>query len=463
MKIKPHHLFIVLAVLTVVNHAAAQTLTNLHSLVSGSDGGNPYGALVLSGSRLYGTANAGGSVGNGSIFAVNTDGTIYTNLHSFAVGDGINPYGGLVLSGNTLYGMANQGGSHSVGTVFAINTDGTIFSNGTIFTNLHSFTSSSDGATPYGGLVLSGNTLYGTTSQGGSHSAGTVFAINTDGTGFTNLYNFTGGSDGANPYCALVLSNNTLYGTTAGSGSGLAPNGTVFVVSTNGTGFTTLHSFTALSGSNTNSDGASPHYGLVLSSNALYGTASSGGSHGNGTVFAINSTGFTNLYNFTALVSSDNSDGSSPNALILSSNLLYGTTAHGGIAGNGTVFVVSTNGGFTNLYSFTALVSSGNSDGANSKAGLIASGNVLYGTAVFGGTGHAGTVFALNLNSSVVTPIPLIIRLAGSAVVLSWANSTFALQSAPVVTGTYTNIPGAATPYTNLISSAQQYFRLMHP
>jgi uncharacterized repeat protein (TIGR03803 family) len=149
--------------------------------------------------------------------------------------------------------------------------------------------------------------------------------------------------------------------------------------------------------------------------------------------------------------------------LILSSNLLYGTTAHGGIAGNGTVFVVSTNGGFTNLYSFTALVSSGNSDGANSKAGLIVSSNVLYGTAVNGGTSHAGTVFALNLNSSVATPIPLVIQLAGNAVVLSWANSTFALQSAPVVNGTYTSIPGAATPYTNLISSAQQYFRLMHP
>jgi uncharacterized repeat protein (TIGR03803 family) len=84
--------------------------------------------------------------------------------------------------------------------VFAINTDGTGF------TNLHSFASSSDGANPYGGLVLSGNTLYGTASQGGSHSDGTVFAINTDSTGFTNLYNFTGGSDGANPYCGLVLS-----------------------------------------------------------------------------------------------------------------------------------------------------------------------------------------------------------------------------------------------------------------
>src|SRR5450432_1264816 len=302
MKTKLYHLLIPLALLAGVSQTAAQTFTNLHSFISSSDGGNPYGALVLSDGKLYGTANSGGSAGNGAVFAVNTDGTGYTNLHSFAIGDGINPYGGLILSGNTLYGMANQGGSHSIGTVFAINTDGTGF------TNLHSFASSSDGANPYGGLILSGSTLFGTASGGGSHSAGTVFAINIDGTGFTNLYNFTDGSDGANPYCGLVLSDNTLYGTTAGSGSGIAPNGTVFALNTNGT-FTPLHTFISAS------DGASPHSGLVLSNNVLYGTASQGGSHGNGTVFAINTagTGFTNLYNFTALVSGDNIDGTSPN------------------------------------------------------------------------------------------------------------------------------------------------------
>ena len=44
---------------------------------------------------------------------------------------------------------------------------------------------------PYGGLILSGNTLYGTAQYGGSSGNGTVFAVNTDGTGFTNLYSFT--------------------------------------------------------------------------------------------------------------------------------------------------------------------------------------------------------------------------------------------------------------------------------
>ena len=104
----------------------------------------------------------------------------------------------MILSGNTLYGTASAGGSSGNGTVFAVNTDGTGF------TNLHSFTATSgsqaygtnsDGANPYGGLILSGNTLYGTARYGGSSGNGTVFAVNTDGTGFTNLHSFTATSD----------------------------------------------------------------------------------------------------------------------------------------------------------------------------------------------------------------------------------------------------------------------------
>ena len=114
------------------------------------------------------------------MFAVNTDGTGFTNLHSFTHcrgtnSDGANPDAGLILSGNTLYGTASDGGSSGNGTVFAVNTDGTGF------TNLYSFTmapcTNSDGAYPSGGLILSGNTLYGTASDGGSSGNGTVFSL----------------------------------------------------------------------------------------------------------------------------------------------------------------------------------------------------------------------------------------------------------------------------------------------
>src|SRR5206468_8522192 len=122
-----------------------------------------------------------------------------------------------------------------------------------------------------GGLILLGNTLYGTTERA-------VFALHTDGTGFTNLHTFTGGSDGAIPFAGLItnLSGNTLYGTTRyGGPSGY---GNVFAVNTDGTGFTTLYSFTATSPS-INTDAAVPS-GLVLSGSTLYGTAWSGGGCG---------------------------------------------------------------------------------------------------------------------------------------------------------------------------------------
>jgi hypothetical protein len=59
-------------------------------------------------------------------------------------------------------------------------------------------------------------------------------------------------------------------------------------------------------------------------------------------------------------------------------------------------------------------------------------------------------------------PIALNIQLAGSNVILSWndPDSVFALQTAPVVTGVFTNVPGAASPCTNAITGAQQYFQL---
>src|SRR5438067_1285240 len=89
------------------------------------------------------------------------------------------------------------------------------------FTVVHYFGGfqSVDGGHPKGALILSGDTLYGTAvtggSLGGAHFGyGTVFAVNPNGTGFRNLYVFTGGSDGGDPGAGLILSGNTLYGTT---------------------------------------------------------------------------------------------------------------------------------------------------------------------------------------------------------------------------------------------------------
>jgi hypothetical protein len=58
-------------------------------------------------------------------------------------------------------------------------------------------------------------------------------------------------------------------------------------------------------------------------------------------------------------------------------------------------------------------------------------------------------------------PPQLDFQLNGKQLVLDWTNSEFRLQSAPAITGTFTNISNAISPYTNSVSDPQQFFRLI--
>jgi len=335
----------------LVGQVAAQTFTTLYNFTGWPDGRSPECTLVLSGNTLYGTTAGGGSGESGTVFKLNTDGTSFTTLYSFgptdmrnANSDGAFPAGDLVLAGNTLYATTSSGGLCTAcgaggGTVFKVNTDGTGF------TVLHIFAGgNSDGAGPWGGLTLLGATLIGTTTFEGNSGWGTVFALNTNGTGFATLFSF--GPNGTNAYgwftnsyqwftncggallyTGLILSDNKFYGTTANGGS--FGNGTVFTINMDGTGLTILHEFTGPAQTNaspvtpvTNSDGAFPSSSLILVANTLYGTASEGGTEGVGTVFKVNTdgTGFMTLHNFTDTIPYDafgnvfltNSDGANP-------------------------------------------------------------------------------------------------------------------------------------------------------
>jgi len=491
--------------------------TNLYEFDGGDSGGYPLAGLLLSGGTLYGsTFGATGQNdvpgGNGTLFAVNTNGAGFTNIYTFFYSDGVEPYGGLLAANNTLYGTTDEGGSGGNGMVFQINPDGSGY---TVLRNFSAFgynpstadsATNSDGANPEAWLVMSGGMLYGTAYNGGTAGFGAVFGLNTDGTGFTNLYNFTDGNDGADPQGSLVSSGSLLYGTA--EYGGVNNNGTVFAINTAGSGFMVLKTFSALTGV-TNSDGANPEAGLVMSGGVLYGTAYGGGSSGLGTVFSINAstTNFANLHNFTggndganpyaglllagsslygtaysggsnntgtvfrvginglgftvlktfsAITSGTNNDGANPQAgLALVGNMLYGTTVNGGNNGYGTVFLVTTNGmTFSNLYNFTA------SDGFNPNASLVLFGNALYGTTIKGGSVGDGAVFAFTL-----FPLPLVLNIepAGANVILTWSDTFASLQSAPLVNGVYTNVPGATSPYTNNINCPQKYYRLEAP
>lgn len=463
-----------LAAFGPLHPAMAQTLTTLYSFSGGSDGANPQAPLLLCSNVLYGTAVYGGTNGDGTVFQMNTDGSGFAPIYNFSdTGDGANPLSQLVSSGNFLYGTTADY-NNLAGTVFQISTmDGS-------FTTLYDFSTSDTGeGSPMAGLTLSGTNLFGTTQLGGDNSEGSIFELNTNGTIFNTLYTFSPdsysdvgyltNSDGANPQSQLLLSGNVLYGTACRGGNG--GHGTIFSLNTDGTGFTTLHSFdqgdfSFSLGSYTNSDGEYPACGLTLSGNTLYGTTSAGGLLGGGTVFKMNldGTGFTVLHTFGD--PNTPNDGFNPTAsLVVSGNTIYGTTVSGGSQGAGTVFQINTDGsGYQTLYSGDP----SGTDGFSFEAGLILSGNTLFGTATDGGADGQGTVFSLSLSA----PQPqaqLSISVSGSNVTLTWPASVtgLTLQSTPCLSSANWT-PLSLTPtvvngqniVTTSITNVSQFYRL---
>ena len=206
----------------------------LHSFSGASthDGSSPYGGLVLGADGVfYGATWSGGTIAAGTVFRINADGSGYAVLRSFTWSpDGEGPCGSLIQgSDGAFYGETQFGGTSNQGSVFMINT------NGTVYKELYSFTNTPDGANPDGSLVQGGDgALYGTTAYGGITNAGTVFKISTDGSGYSVLHSFTNTPDGSNPLTGLTLGmDGALYGV---SGGGVNLVGTVFTIKTKGAG-----------------------------------------------------------------------------------------------------------------------------------------------------------------------------------------------------------------------------------
>jgi uncharacterized repeat protein (TIGR03803 family) len=308
----------------------------LHKFTPRKDGGSFYDSLTLSNSTLYGTTYGTASHSSGIIFDLGTDGRGYSILHSFAPTPAggsplaIQPYGSLTLSGSTLFGTTQAGfrgnGKASEGTVFKINTDGSGFD------VLHWFGGSEEGH-PLGDLCLSGSTLYGTTRKKKSpRNCGTIFKINIGGSGFRVLHEFSNDSNDATPWGGMTLSGSTLYGTTRG-GKPPVSFGTVFRIDTDGSGFKVLHTFAG------DDKEGGPWGSVALSGSTIYGTASTGGSTlgsflGNGTIFSVGTDGSS----FSVLHTFHGTDGAVPSALTLSGSTLYGTAFWGGSSNNGVVF-----------------------------------------------------------------------------------------------------------------------------
>ena len=262
--------------------ASGQTVTNLWSFIAGSNGGNPWAGLVQgSDGNFYGTTRSGGTNGEGTVFRINSAGTLAT-LYQFGFGtNGYNPMAGLVQgSDGDFYGTTHSGGAYEGGTVFRISSAGTL-------TTLYQFGGlPTDGQNIWAGLVQgSDGNFYGTTALGGTNSAGTVFQVSSAGT-LTTLWQFSGyPADGAYPYAGLVQSSDgNFYGTTVNGGTStncVSGCGTVFRISPGGS-YSNFYSFSS------DPAGKDPQAALVQGSDGyFYGTTYLGGTYGSGTVYKL--------------------------------------------------------------------------------------------------------------------------------------------------------------------------------
>jgi uncharacterized repeat protein (TIGR03803 family) len=349
--------------------------TVLYNFMGGADGANPQSGVILdSAGNLYGTTYAGGPANYGVVYKIATGG-VETVLHTFAgTPDGATPASGVTMDASgDLYGTTSLGGAAAQGVIYEINVAGQE-------TVLHSFTGAQDGSYPSSGVVLdTADNLYGTTFDGGSGANGVVYMLSASGQQ-TILYNFTGGTDGANPTGVIRNSAGDLFGSAESGGKG---SGIVYKLSPSGVQ-TVLHSFGG------GSDGELPQGNLVRdSAGNLYGITYLGGSASSGTVFKVTTHGQeTVLYSFPGGAGGYYPEGSLSRD---SAGNLYGTTAEGGVA-YGLVYQLSAAGDETVLLSFP-----GAPDGYSPESGVIldAHGN-LFGTTVTGGTIAEGTVYEVS-------------------------------------------------------------------
>jgi len=252
-----------------------------------NDGRSPRGRLTAYQDRLYGMTYYGGTNDEGVLFSYNPGSSAYAVHHVFGSLDGENPHGDLLVEDDALYGMTLRGGAENYGVVFSMDI------NSENYTVLHDFGSiPGDGERPYGSLISDGSRLYGLTSSGGTSvfyyymAAGTVFAIDSDGSDYAKLHDFEWMSEGFSPNGSLVSDGTTLYGvTTYGGGTGIWGyyGGSIFALGTDGEAFNTIHSFSI----DKMEEGISPDGDLVLYNNAFYGVTLYGGVDDGGVLFSF--------------------------------------------------------------------------------------------------------------------------------------------------------------------------------
>ncbi|MFY7651711.1 MAG: choice-of-anchor tandem repeat GloVer-containing protein, partial [Chitinophagaceae bacterium] len=281
--------------------------------------------------QLIGFNFGGGLNGNGNIFSINTNGTNYQIKASFPFAYG---------SGNSVqiadgydgfyYGISFGDGYNDAGSIFKIRY------NGTNYTVLRKLQRNIDGGSPrFKPVIAPDGFLYGVCEDGGLFRNGTIWKMAIDGSSFTVLKHFNVISEGTEGFFgSLTLGiDGLLYGVTGGN------FGHLFSISTNGSRFTKLISFTG----NGSIKGASPRTPLVQDAEGfLWGTTYGGGQNDKGTLFKFHprTLVFSTIKQFTG------SDGTRPSTSLLEiGNEMYGACDNEGQNGdNGTLWKINKNG-----------------------------------------------------------------------------------------------------------------------
>ncbi|HXB83167.1 MAG TPA: choice-of-anchor tandem repeat GloVer-containing protein [Candidatus Acidoferrum sp.] len=354
----------------------------LNSFNGTDEGAYPTGSITSWLKLLYGTASGGGKYGFGAIFRARPDGKDNYPLHYFdGKQEGCTPMGGVTFGyrSSIFYGTTKSCGNSTKG--------GTIWSEHISSRNievLHAFDLASDGGNPESAPVQVGDTLYGTTRNGGAHGRGTLYRIDMKTAAFKVVHAFGEGTDAGYPMGGLVELGGKLYGTSYVGGS--LRLGTVYEFDPKNDTEEVLHEFNG-------DDGERPTVPLLSWDGALYGVTPIGGARFAGTIFKIDPANGneTTLYNF-------GNDAFAPDgSLIMWKDALYGTTRRGGKSGKdlGTIFryTPGTNK-FDELYAF-----GGKPDGAHPRGGLLFL-NVdrqdqFFGTTYDGGKEGLGTIFSM--------------------------------------------------------------------
>jgi uncharacterized repeat protein (TIGR03803 family) len=342
----------------------------------------PRAPLLASGGRLFGTTEVGGTGSNGTIFVLSQDATslkVITMLGTNAAAGKV-PNGLAEGTNGFLYGTTQFGGSNNFGVIFRID------ANGGVYTNLYHFGPASDGRAPRCGLVSGGDGfLYGCGFQGGNFGRGTIFRIREDGSGYTILRHLGATiPDGQSLQTALVTGpDGALYGVATGGGAN--SRGTIFRISRNGSEYTNLRHFAG------GSDGANPQTPLLLASDGyFYGTTFSGGT-GFGTIYRLRPDGteYQVLYRLTERTR----DGSQPRGPLVEkpSGVLWGCTTAGGAYNSGVIFRAQMDGfDYRPLWQFGADAQ----DGDTPAGGLtLAGADWVAGPTTLGGGLGMGSVF----------------------------------------------------------------------